>query len=769
MKRVVLFLAGAAILLANAADVKKVPRKRLTPAQEKASQFRAWEREDVKAPRRKKLAAWFARKASGKTYVIPEKEGRFADKKIVGFRSGDFAFAVDRKNGLPAYLSVKNSGNLLNNAVCDYPLWEIEMVVPGQEKNVWTGHFDGKFSYRFINDGMILIWETPVVKTAVSVSRGADGFALFDIKIKNLRKDVKLWTLDFPKLALTVPGQAADAKVVIPWRRGRLQNLTGITSVRHQEYPGSSARFQMTALYDSVNGDGRIFTAVDNEGFEKQFRETFLPEYNVLLHTLRRFPVNRGSAGNQVDKTFVCKLGVFNGDWYDAAKLYRAWWKEQKWSKRGPIYTNDTPEFLKHAPVYLRWYLRQSQNMTADIMERLANAWTEFLPGRKLPGTLYHYSAFVEPPNRKRYPVCEYYGFCADPFPGMVDALQRMWAKGIRPSVYLQSEIYNQFDSRNDALAPSLRLDINGVPRLYVQERYMACRGVPVWRTRHLEMIAHLKKMGFCGIYMDTFGKTKINHECFDVRHGHAHGGGNIDCEASRTLGKDVRAVTVAQRDQYIGGEASTEAFVDILDYKLNAVHAYNGMIPLERTLYGDYILSHGRNIRGSYGDDECRSMLLDFLEGVIFGRFFGMPPKPGPARDLLKKLIAYNDLGYEYMRTGEMLRELKFKDNSGIYKFTTEPEMHRNVKVTTWRNSVFRSYKDGSIGIAVAYLGSEAEENTLFIGEKNIAEWQLGAAAKIYRMNVDGKKEFLGTLEKVRKIDLKMPSMGVEVFVVEK
>lgn len=765
--KIFLLLCSTMLLISGLDGAQAAPkRKRLKPLHEKAEQFRTYERDGIKPARLKKLREWFGRKASGKSYTIPETSGNFADKSVAGFRSGDFVFAVDVKTGAPAYLSIRNSANLLDNAASDYPLWEMEVILPGETSPVWTGPYNGSFSYKFMKNGMRLTWKTPLLRVSTTVVKDADGAALFNIVAKNLNPAAKLNTLDFPKLAFTIPGESKDVKAVIPWRRGRLRDLTEFQNIAHQDYPGSSARFQMTALYDQQSGNGRIFTAVDNEGHEKQFRQIYLPEYKVFLHTLRRFPIDRGKAGNNIAKTFKCKVDVFKGDWYDAAMLYRAWWKQQKWAKRGPVYTNDTAEFLKRAPVFLRWYLRQSQNLTADKMERLSNAWTDFLPGRKLPGTLYHYSPFVEPATRKNYPVSEYYGFCADPFPGMVDALKRMSDKGIRASVFLQSEIYNQFDSRNDALAPSLRVDMNGKPRLYVEERYIACRGVPIWRKRYLEMAEHLKKIGFYGFYMDTFGKTKINSECFNTAHGHACGGGNIDCEASRILGADVRKA-VHGGDQYIGGEASTEAFVDILDYKLNAVHAYNGMIPLERTLYGDHILSHGRVIRGKYDEEECRSMLMDLVEGVIPGRFFSVPPADGAAREFLKKIIGYGDVGYEYMRTGEMLRTLKFKDNSGIYKFATAKDIHKNVRIPSWCNGVFRSYKDGSIGIITVYAGTEKAENTLCLGNA-AAEWKLSADAKVFRVNEKGERTLIGKLGNIREIKLSASPLDIEMFIVE-
>lgn len=78
---------------------------------------------------------------------------------------------------------------------------------------------------------------------------------------------------------------------------------------------------------------------------------------------------------------------------------------------------------------------------------------------------------------------------------------------GIRTSVYLQSEIYNQYVPENKELEESNRLDENGKPQLYVKERYIACRRVGVWRKRYLEMCSHLLKMGFSGVYMGYFRK----------------------------------------------------------------------------------------------------------------------------------------------------------------------------------------------------------------------------------------------------------------------
>lgn len=729
----------------------------------KAEQFRRLEQRNLPGKERNSLRKGFKSEKPQKTYRIPAGYGAFSDESIAGVKSPDFCFAVDSKNGYPVHLSLKDNKNLLANAAVCYPLWEME-TVDANGKKQWTGPYSGKFSYRFHEDrnGMRLIYTYPQMTVNVDVKRNPDGFVLFGINVCNQDKNLRLDVLDFPKLALKPYGKPKQNFLVIPFRRGCLKKLTDFVRPQFQQYPLSSARFQMVALYDSVAEKGIYLSTDDNRGYAKFFNETYIPEYKVCLYSLRRFPEDRGKGGNQVAGSFHSILGIFDGDWYDAAQIYRSWWKQQKWAKRGPLYSSDVPDFLKHAPVFLRFYLRESKKLTPAGMLYMAKKWTDFLPGRKIPATLYHYSAFVEP-TRPNYPVSEYYGYCAPAFPGLVSALEEMNRNGIRTSVYLQSEIYNQYAPENKALEVSNRLDENGKPQLYVKENYIACRRVDVWRKRYLEMCSHLLKMGFSGVYMDTFGKSISNYECYDTRHGHSAGGGNIDFVSQQILGRDVQKMLKQQNpDFYNGGEACTEGFAAILDYKLNAVHAYPDMIPLERVLYGDYFLSHGRSVRYNM-EVEAKPMMLDFLEGIIFGRFFNSPPSDEAGRAFLKELIDRTAAGIDYLRFGQMLKPLKFSEKTEQVVLK-EP---RNVKISAWQNSVFRSYRDGSIGIAVAYFGMGKGENKLLLPSASV--WGIRKDAKIYRLHPDGNRTLLGTLDSLSSLPLSLEENGVDFFILEK
>ncbi len=732
-------------------------------AEKRAEQFRILEQRKLSAKARKNLQKkinGFVRKHNER---VPMREGTFENEKIAGLRTGEFCFALEKETGLPIFLSLKGSSNLLGNADISYPFWELE-TVDGKGNIRWLGPFAGKFRSRFLKDGtgMLLIYSLPELTVNIRVSPDENGFARFSIHVRSHDKSLRLNTLDFPKLALRPRGTPRGNLLVLPFRRGVLRKLEDAETTQNQRYPQSSARFQMTALYDAAAKKGIYLATDDDKGHAKFFYETYLPGTEMCLYTLRRFPENRAKAGNEVGETFASVAGVFDGDWYDAAQIYRRWWLGRSWARRGPLHTSDVPDYLKRAPVFLRFYLRESSGQTPELMLKASRAWTAFLPGRKIPATLYHYSRFTEPRDRRQYPVSEYYGYCAPPFPGLLPALREMNQAGIRTSVYLQSEIYNQFAEENRELESTRRLDEHGRPQLYLQERAIACRRVPLWRKRYLEMCAYLLNMGFSGIYMDTFGKSMGNYECCDIRHGHAAGGGNIDFVSQMILGNDVRTmVRKWNPDCYIGGEACTEGFPGILDYKLNATHAYSGMIPLERVLYGDYFLSHGRSIQAVRTDREAKAILLDFLEGIIPGRFFGSPPEKESERNFLREVIDRMDAGMDYLRFGQMLRALKFRKESGEIVLK-EP---RNVRIAAWKNSVFRSCRDTSIGIAVVHLGSGTEENSLILPDASA--WNLPPEAEIFRLAPSGKRIPLGKLGKNRELALKLAENGMDFFLV--
>jgi Domain of unknown function (DUF6259) len=701
--------------------------------------------------------------------------------KFCGLNTASATVLFDSKNGLPVAFWSGNKRNILLNADYKAPLWKLHfMNKNGKQIKIDTLDASAvKFSFGKDKTKPELNITYTVNKEAVAADvivkvkcSEQSKFLKMSISVQNKSKDLRLWELDFPKLLLRPFGSAENNQVVYPWRRGRVQKMERFAHPTYQEYPGSSARFQFIALSSPESKDSIYFASMDNGGNEKIFRESFNPATKIFNLAVTQFPLNRGLEGNDAKLPYEFKLGCFKGDWFDAARIYRKWWQQQAWASRGPLALNkDVPEWLKKAPVFLRFYLRASRNYGIARNLKGAMAWAKFLEQRPTPATLYHYSQFKEPENRKKYPVAEYYGYCAPPYPGLDDFLTKIKSANIRPNVFLQSEIFNQHHDAKDRdfLRETLRNDVNGKPVLYLNERWIACRQSKRWRKRYLDMTKHLLDMGFDGLYMDTFGKNKINHECFNTKHGHPCGGGNIDNFAQRGMGKEVvKMVKSINKDFYIGGEASVEAFPDILDYKLNATNVYKDMASVERALYGDYILSHGRVVRGKDENNDNKIIAMDFIEGVIPGRYYCSSDKSVPqtkiGKEFLKKVIRYTENAVDYLRTGEMLHSLKFSETVPEV-VVVESVRERKIKLPALKNAVYRSWKDKSIGVVIINIADEELENQLTLPKA--FEWKVSPKAKIYKMDPDGRKSLISSLDKLKQLKVKLPSGGIAFYIV--
>jgi len=703
------------------------------------------------------------------------------NSKFYGLNTAAATVFFNLKNGLPVAFWSNNKRNILLNADYKAPLWKLHfMAKNGKQIKIDTldasavnFSFGKDKSKPELNITYTVNKENVTADVIVKVKLSEESkFLKMSIVVKNKSKDLRLWELDFPKLLLRPFGNAENNQVVYPWRRGRVQKMERFAFPTYQEYPGSSARFQFIAFSNPESKDSIYFASMDNGGNEKIFRESFNPATKIFNLSVTQFPLNRGLDGNDAKPPYEFKLGCFKGDWFDAARIYRKWWQQQSWATHGPLaFNKNVPEWLKKAPVFLRFYLRASRKLGINRNLKGAMAWAKFLEKRPTPATLYHYSQFIEPKNRKKYPVAEYYGYCAPAYPGLEGFLGKLKNANIRTNVFLQSEIFNQHHDAKDRefLRETLRSDVTGKPILYLNERWIACRQSKRWRKRYLDMTKHLLDMGFDGLYMDTFGKNKINHECFNTKHGHPCGGGNIDNFAQRGMGKEVaKMVKRINKDFYIGGEASVEAFPEILDYKLNATNVYKDMASVERALYGDYILSHGRVVRGRDENNDNKIIAMDFIEGVIPGRYYCSSNKSVPqtknGKEFLKKVIRYTEKAVDYLRTGEMLHWLKFA-KPVPQVVVVESVRERKIKLPALKNAVYRSWKDKSIAIVVINIADKELENQLILPKAS--EWKLSPKAKIYKMAPDGTTSLISSLDKLKQLKLKLPANGIAFYIV--
>lgn len=163
---------------------------------------------------------------------------------------------------------------------------------------------------------------------------------------------------------------ACDGLLFTDLTQNKLQGSGALT------YPGS-ASVQFTSFYDDAAG---LFLASrDAEAYPKR-----------LAYQLRKAQVNLSIAylfsevqGPTVLRTPETVVGVFHGDWYDAADLYKAWAVKQPWCARATTQRDDIPKWFLAAPPMLDYSLphpdrREDWLGVSEIPPCLAG-YTQFL------------------------------------------------------------------------------------------------------------------------------------------------------------------------------------------------------------------------------------------------------------------------------------------------------------------------------------------------------------------------------------------------------
>jgi len=558
--------------------------------------------------------------------------------------------------------------------------------------------------------------------------------------------------------AVVAPDEKGKNKMLLPYRRGLLVSFGrgGAETRMQQPYPSSSAHFQFMAAYGEESGRGIYLATEDGVGYRKTFCERNYPKQNCVRLGLEHIPEDRGMLGVGYAMPYDVVVGPFRGDWWHACRRYRQWWRKQVWASKGLICKRrDIPRWLKGAVVVARLSCNApARTVAANVAG--ATALSTALGGRPLFGIWYApFEVTGGGSGRALGPYA--YGHILPLRPGLADALKELRRKRVYVQAYIQSLIYKA-SSATKALREDLALaeaaavrGYDGKIVLYSRNKkdfYDMCRASEWWQTRVVKLAEHAVKMGFAGVYLDSFGRA--SPECFSRDHDHPIGGGLATTQGQRKMAQRVlAAIRRIDPEAILSGEAPVETYRDILHVNLYALNAMNGYVPAFRTIWGDYSLGHGRTVRPSKANDNLVPELTTlFLEGTIFGRFFCssgkiflLEPEYADAFRFFRKLVAYTEHGMDYLRFGEYLHPAQLNPVPSTISYT-EGALNRRVKCPAVMDSVTRSHTDGSVAIVVVNCGATVYRGTVRVDPRlrSASRRTSHPVAELARMDETGK-----------------------------
>ena len=423
------------------------------------------------------------------------------------------------------------------------------------------------------------------------------------------------------------------------------------------------------------------------------------------------------------------------------------------------IFRKDVPEWLKNAVMSIKL----SSSPPRSVSDNLSGALDvgRFVNNRPVLGIWYQYEDTKAPMTG--------WGFPLPPQPGVEAALKQMSQANIHVLAYVQSLIYDQDFNKDDLQEASkyFARDLSGKPCNYETKMSM-CRSTDWWHRRILQMSDNVLKLGFEGIYLDSFGKG--SPECFDPAHGHPLGGGNYGIQGQRILAEHVRQlIKKASANNTMAGEAPVEAFVDKLDYYLFAVNTMPNYVPIWRTVLGDYMIGHGRGMaKSKYNDNIPAECGMLFVDGTIFGRIFvygktSIFKSDIKQWDFIKLLMDYTSAGIDYLRMGEFMHPARLNPLPPEQKHH-EYEKNSEIVNPMVLNSVTRSHRDGSVAYVFVNTGDSVYKGT-FEADAGICR-PAKEKAEISQMARDGKLQKVMDINGKTQVAIELKPLDVAFFI---
>ncbi len=412
-----------------------------------------------------------------------------------------------------------------------------------------------------------------------------------------------LWTSEFPILSQVATPGAADILTPDCNTGGKLHRKSNPNY--EFLYPSSGgAPTQFFAFMQ--DGYGLYFASHDGEARPKTMRLTIDPDsYFALLAE------NQGTPGVGLHQPFPYVTEVFQGTWWKAAKLYRAWAAENaKWLKQGLIREN--PDYPKAIQEICYWFQTWKDG---PGMSKYMQTAMERCPVKH---GVHWYDWHV-------IPFDTYYPEYNPAKPGVPDTAQAIAARGQICMPYINGRLWDlDIDSFKTEGITGASLDPKGETyvEIYPSQRRQApmCSASETWQKKMLEVCDWmLNDCHFNAIYLDQIGAS-APALCYNPEHGHTLGGGTYWVDGYREMLSAINQ-EAAKHNAFLTTENTTECYMDNIHAFLTWGQFHDTDVPLLAAIYSGYTYYFGSTTTPEDTDQAFRMIQgRAFLWGTQLG-----------------------------------------------------------------------------------------------------------------------------------------------------
>ena len=647
-------------------------------------------------------AATDSRRVAHKAREVTEspgvKAGMLAGHPYIGNESVVYVWTKPEDGAGLVSIYDKASGKELLKVDAERALmWRID-VKQGEEKNRHTYESAGRPCKVTCNveeeEGVVsFVWSGEVSVEVVTRLAAHETLARSRIKVRTEQDDEGLLNVTFPVVEGIRPlaKDATDDRVLYAFRSGYTRPSPVATGEALSGQYNITYYMQFAALLG--RGRGLYFGDHDPTAAEKTIGWTPDADAQALSYSVSHPVLDWGATQPVTDYESPgdVVMGPFQGDWYDAARIYRRWAVTAPWCAKGPMHQRDDyPKWFLNADYWAVGHLGDHDDQQREFVKR---DLFDF------PVTITHdYGYYAQPYQHDLDP--EYF----PPRPGSVNyqrVLGELRARGARVVPYVMGWMWNAASEdyqQRDAKEKGAMVGEDGEGLLWAElspgeECIGMCPASKIWRDKLTEVsVEFVQRYRTGGVYFDYFSSHL--HDCFSPNHGHALGGGNYWTSGVHDLYQQVReTVHKVDPEAMFCGEDLAEFCIDVLDADYTSIVTD---APVWQVVYHDYTQLFG----GMHWMEEAP---IPLARQWLYGRMNQLPGTLGYPTAKPETLQWYHDLircsnefARPYLGYGEMLRPPEVSGDIPILtmKGVDGPFAASAVEGTAWRAP------DGSVGI---------------------------------------------------------------------
>jgi hypothetical protein len=530
-------------------------------------------------------------------------------EEIIG--NGELKITVDKVTEGAKITSIKNNDLELMDASATSSLFLLDI------NGLFITSINGWDSVLINNDGshceVILsqptnskLSDSLEIKVTLDVTGKASDW---DISINGLLNN-SLNQITFPYINILAPG---NDYFLIPKYSGKLfKNPKGSAINLIQSYPrGWSSTMQFSAYYN--DNYGIYFGTHDPKASLKSFIVKSNNKNGLLINNQIPAP-DKGLAGNDYEMPGEYHFEIFQGDWYDAAQIYKKWA-----STKADYWPEDTQErrarqdSIGQVGLWMEYYDVQTPETAISSINRFRE-YIGFPIG-------VHWYNWNYNPFDDNYPIY---------FPerdGMSDVISETKEEG---NIYFMPYINGRLFETDLDEYPTLgypyaakNADGNVYTSVFSGNTFAnMCPTQRPWQDILVDAVNQLTcRIGTDAVYVDQVTASSVK-ECMDPTHGHTLGGGHFWRDGYYEMIKKMHSSSTS--GSFITTEGCNDYLADVVDGFLTDGWTTDNLVPAFQAVYSGRVQLFGtRTGTGSYNDQSFYCKLAQaFVNGIQPGRF---------------------------------------------------------------------------------------------------------------------------------------------------